>query len=142
MDDLRKVWLDRVYRPSHSANSRHAAEMALRAFDRVFGEPTEAIIVKAKGKKLDAYSLFDRFVAELDRDGLSPHSIRGYVNRVMQYFAYNDFVLDKSVFRVKVGLPRVEEPDDRAPTVEELRRILSWGKLRTKRLFLFWQVRE
>jgi len=44
--------LDRVYRPSHSANSRHAAEMALRAFDRVFGEPAEAIIEKVKRKKL------------------------------------------------------------------------------------------
>lgn len=128
--------MERVYRPSHSANSRHAAEMALRAFDRVFGESAEAVIDKVKRKKLDAYSLFDRFVAELDGDGLSPHSIRGYVNRVMQYFAYNDVVLDKSVFRVKVGLPRVEDPDDRAPTVEELRQILSWGKLRTKAFIL------
>lgn len=110
--------------------------MALRAFERVFGEPVEAFIEKVKCGGLDAYSVFDRFVSELDRSGLSPHSINGYVNRVRQYFAYNDVVLDKSVFKVKVGLPRVEGPDDRAPTVEELRRILSWGKLRTKALIL------
>lgn len=129
-------WLDRIFRPSHSANSRHAAEMALRAFDKVFGESAEVSIEKVKRGTLDVYSLFDRFAAELDKAGLSPHSIRGYVNRVMQYFAYNDVVLDKSVFRVKVGLPKVEEPDDRAPTIEELRQILSGGKLRTKAFIL------
>ena len=53
------------------------------------------------------YSVFDRFAAGLDRANLSPHTISGYVNRVKQYFAYNDVVLDRSVFRVKVGLPRV-----------------------------------
>ena len=110
--------------------------MALRAFDRVFGEPVEGLINRAKLGEVEVYSLFDRFVAELDKRGLSPNSIRGYVNRVQQYFAYNDVFLDKDIFRVKVGLPRVEEPDDRAPTVEELRKILSWGKLRTKTLIL------
>lgn len=130
------VWLDRVFRRSHSVNSRHAAEMALRAFDRVFGEPVEGVIEKVKGGKLDVYKVFDRFVSELDKAGLSSHSINGYVNRVKQYFAYNDVEWDETAFRVKVGLPRVEEPDDRAPTVEELRRILVWGKLRTKALIL------
>jgi integrase len=110
--------------------------MALRAIDGVFGEPVEAIIDKVKVGELDPYKVFDRFEAELDRRGLSPRSINGYVNRVRQYFAYNDVVLDKSVFRVKVGLPRVIEPDDRAPTVEEVRQILAWGKLRTKALIL------
>jgi len=110
--------------------------MALKAFDRVFGEPAEVLIDRVKQGEAEAYSLFDKFVAELDKDNLSPNSIRGYVNRVKQYFAYNDVFLDKGVFRVKVGLPRVEEPDDRAPTVEELRKILLWGKLRTKALIL------
>lgn len=110
--------------------------MALRAFDRVFGETVEVFISRVKGGEIDAYALFDRFVAELDRNGLSPNSIRGYVNRVKQYFAYNDVFLDRDIFRVKVGLPRVEEPDDRAPTLEELRKILLWGKLRTKALIL------
>jgi len=136
LDELRSSWLDRVYRRSHSNNSRHAAEMALRAFDRVFGESVEVYIDKIKRGDVDAYSALDRFVAELDKSGYSSQSISGYVNRVRQYFVYNDVVLDKSVFRVKVGLPRIEGPDDRAPTVEELRRILSWGKLRTKALIL------
>jgi len=136
LDARRAAWLDRVFRRSHSANSRHAAEMALKAFDRVFGEPVEAVIDRVKRGELDVYMVFDRFVAELDKAGLSSHSINGYVNRVRQYFAYNDVVVDKTAFRVKVGLPRVEEPDDRAPTVEELRRILAWGKLRTKALIL------
>ena len=136
MDKRRRAWLDKVYRRSHSENSRHAAEMALRAFDRVFGEACEAVIEKVKRGELDVYEVFDRFAAELDRAGLSPNSINGYVNRVKQYFAYNDVVIDRSIFRVKVGLPRTEEPDDRAPTVEEMRRILAWGKLRTKALIL------
>lgn len=110
--------------------------MALKAFDRFFGEPVEAVIERVKRGELDSYKVFERFAAELDRFGLSPHSISGYVNRVKQYFAYNDVVLDKTAFRVKVGLPRVEGPDDRAPTVEEIRRILAWGKLRTKALIL------
>jgi len=110
--------------------------MALRAFDRVFSEPAEVVIEKVKRGELDPYQVFDRFAAELDRRGLSPNCINGYVNRVRQYFAYSDVALDKSVFRVKVGLPRVAGPDDRAPTVEEIRQILAWGKLRTKALIL------
>jgi integrase len=111
-------------------------DMALRAFDRAFGEPTEIIIDKVKAKKIEVFSLLDRFVADLDNRGLSPNSIRGYVSRVKQYFAFNDVFLDKEKFRVKVVLPRIEEPDDRAPTVEEFRKILAWGKLRTKVLIL------
>jgi len=110
--------------------------MALRAFDRVFGESAEVVIDRVKRGEFDPYQVFDRFAAELDRSGLSSHSINGYVNRMRQYFAYNDVVLDKSVFRVKVGLPRVVGPDDRAPTVEEIRQMLAWGKLRTKVLIL------
>jgi integrase len=136
LDEHRKAWFDRIYRPSHSDNSRHVAEMALRAFDRVLGEPAEIFIGKVKQGKAEPYSVFDGFMAELDKAGLSPNSIRGYVNRVKQYFAYNDVSLDKDVFRIKVGLPRVEEPDEGAPTVEDLRKILSWGKLRTKVLVL------
>jgi len=132
----REDWLGKVFRRSHSDNSRHGAEMALKAFDRALGESAEVVIDRVKREEVDVYSVFDRFVADLDERGLSPNSIRGYVSRVMQYFAYNDVFLDKDVFRVKVGLPRVEEPDDRAPTVEELRKILSWGKLRTKTLML------
>lgn len=52
---------------SHSANSRHAAEMALRAFDRGFGEPAEVVIDRVKGVELDVFSVFDRFVSDLDR---------------------------------------------------------------------------
>lgn len=136
LDARRKAWLDRVFRRSHSVNSRHAAEMALKAFDKVFSEPVEAVIDRVKRGELDVYKVFDRFVSELDKAGLSSHSINGYVTRVKQYFAYNDVEWDETAFRVKVGLPRVEEPDDRAPTVEELRRILVWGKLRTKALIL------
>jgi len=136
LDGRRAAWLERVFRRSHSVNSRHAAEMALKAFDKVFGMPAEDVIEDVRRGKLDVYKVFERFVSELDKAGLSPHTINGYVNRVKQYFAYNDVVLDKTAFRVKVGLPRVSEPDDRAPTVEELRRILAWGKLRTKALIL------
>jgi len=55
LDMRRAAWLDRVYRRSHSLNSRHAAEMALKAFDRVFGEPAESIIDKVKRGELDVY---------------------------------------------------------------------------------------
>ena len=118
------------------SNGRAGSNPAPRAFDKVFGEPAEVVIGKVKRGDLDVYSVFDRFAAELDKAGLSSHSISGYVNRVKRYFAYNDVFLDMSIFRVKVGLPRVEGPDDRAPTVEEIRRILAWGKLRTKALIL------
>ncbi|MEM2507440.1 MAG: hypothetical protein QXF61_10410, partial [Nitrososphaeria archaeon] len=64
MDARRAAWLDRVFRRSHSVNSRHAAEMALKAFDRVFGEPVEAVIEGVKRGELDVYKVFDRFVAE------------------------------------------------------------------------------
>jgi integrase len=45
-------------------------------------------------------------------------------------------VIDPVRFRAKVVMPRVEDPDDRAPTLEELRGILSWGKMRTKTLII------
>jgi len=111
-------------------------EMALRVFDREIGEPAEAVIVKVKGAKLDVYEVFDKFVASLDRAEASPCTVTGYVNRVLRYFAFNDVIVDPVRFRAKVVMPRVEDPDDRAPTVEELRNILGWGKLRTKTLIL------
>jgi hypothetical protein len=43
----------------------HAVEMALRAFDRKTGEPTEAIILKVKSSQLDVYETLDKS---------SPHS--------------------------------------------------------------------
>jgi len=110
--------------------------MALRAFDRTLGRPAEAVIDAIKKKQLDVYSVFEEFTVKLDKASYSPHTISDYVNRVKQYFIYNDIVMEKSIFRVKVGLPRIEDPDDRAPTVEELRKILAWGKLRTKVLIL------
>ncbi len=65
MDPRRQDWLNRVYRRSHSYNSMHAVEMALRAFDRKTGEPTEAIILKVKSSQLDVYETLDKS---------SPHS--------------------------------------------------------------------
>jgi integrase len=136
LDAHRLDWLNRVYRRSKSQNSRHAVEMALRVFDREIGESAEVVIMKVKNGQLDVYEILDKFVASLDKAQASPSTITGYVNRVMRYFAFSDVVVDPVRFRAKVVLPRVEDPDDRAPTVEELRGILSWGKLRTKTLIL------
>lgn len=132
----RNAWLDKVFRRSHSDNSRKAGEMALRAFDKVFEQSVEQYVSKLERGELDPYSLLDRFSAELDKKGLSPHTISDYLTRIRQYFAYNGIALDEGVFRAKVTMPRVVGPDDRAPTIEELRKILSWGKLRTKALIL------
>ncbi len=132
----KEVWLDKVFKRNQSYNSRKAAEMALRAFDKIFGEPIEHYVARLERGGLDAYSLLDRCSSELDRMGLCPHMISDYLSRVRQYFAYNGLVLDEGVFRARVTVPRVVEPDDRAPTVEELRRILSRGRLRTKALIL------
>lgn len=135
-NDARADWLDKVFRRSHSENSRHAAEMALRVFDKHMGESAEQVISKIKAGALDVYGVFDRFISKLDAKGASPNSISGYVCRVERYFAYNDVFVDRVKFRAKVVMPRIEEPDDRAPTVEELRRMLQWGKRRTKALML------
>jgi len=110
--------------------------MALRSFDKTHGMSAESVIDAIKHGELNVYSVFEEFTAKLDKARYSPHTISDYVNRVKQYFIYNDVALDKDIFRVKVGLPRIEDPDDRAPTVDELRRILLWGKLRTKTLIL------
>ena len=136
MDPRRQDWLDRVYRRSHSQNSTHAVEMALRAFDRETGEPAETVIAKVKSNQLDVYETFDKFVGSLDKAGSSPCTVTCYINRITRYFAFNDVTVDPVRFRAKVVMPRVEDPDDRAPTVEELRNVLSWGKLRTKTLIL------
>ncbi len=112
--------------------------MALRAFDKETHQSTEEVIAKIKGGQMDLYEVLDQFVAQLDTRNppASPRTINGYVNRVTCYFAYNDLVVDSARFKAKVIMPRVEEPNDRAPTIEELRAILSWGKLRTKTLIL------
>ena len=136
IDARRQDWLNRVYRRSHSYNSMHAVEMALRSFDRENGESAETIILKIKSSQLDVYDTLDKFVASLDKSEASPSTITGYVNRVTRYFAFNDVVIDPVRFRAKVVMPRVEDPDDRAPTLEELRGILSWGKMRTKTLII------
>ena len=47
--------------------------------------------------------------------------IRNPYHRIISCF------FDKYVFQVKFGLPKVEELEDGAPLVMELRQILSWG---------------
>lgn len=76
----RAAWLDRVYRRSHSDHSRHAAEMALRAFDRTLGRSVEGLIDAIKNEKLEVYSVFEEFTAKLDKTGYSPHTIIDSVN--------------------------------------------------------------
>lgn len=70
MDASREIWLEKVYRRSHSYNSRHTDEMALCVFDREMGESAESIIEKVKADTLDVYTVFDRFVDLLDKKKL------------------------------------------------------------------------
>ncbi|MEM2780439.1 MAG: hypothetical protein QW791_06180 [Candidatus Bathyarchaeia archaeon] len=44
----RAGWLDRFFRRSHYVSSRHAAEIDLKAFEKVFDEPVEAVIERVK----------------------------------------------------------------------------------------------
>ncbi|MEM3584617.1 MAG: hypothetical protein QW193_05005 [Nitrososphaerales archaeon] len=67
----RNAWLDKVFRHSHSYNSRKAGEMALKAFDRIFEQPIEDYVDKLECGEIDPYSLLDRFSAELDRKELN-----------------------------------------------------------------------
>jgi integrase len=136
MNPQREAYLTRIFRRSRSENSRHTVEMALRAFDKETHLSTEEVMAKIKGSQMDLYKVLDGFVGQLDAKKLSPRTINGYVNRVTCYFAFNDLVVDPARFKAKVIMPRVEDPDDRAPTIEGLRGILSWGKLRTKTLIL------
>lgn len=39
-------------------------------------------------------------------------------------------------------MPRIDDPDDRTPTIEELRRVLSWGEAEDKRLILLLTTSE
>jgi len=84
----------------------------------------------AKAGSVDIYKVLDGYAGKLFSMGLSAATISTYVGRLKQYLRFLDVDVSNEAFRVKMVLPRVDEPDDRAPTVEEIERMLAHADVR------------
>jgi integrase len=84
----------------------------------------ETILEPLRRSEINAYELFDGFVAFLMSSGLSIPSIRLYVSAIRSYLAYHDIDVIPSKFKRKVRMPRLYREDEQPLDAQDVRKIL------------------
>ncbi len=130
-----EAFLERAYRRSRSLKSREAKLTALSVFCGFLRMLPNQVVEEVKSGRSDPYRILDDFVTYLSRIGVAPHSIKDYVSGVRKWLVFNDVEVESAKLREKVELPRQYSITvDKAPTKEELKRMLMAADLRGKAL--------
>jgi integrase len=116
---------------------RYAVMKALRVLEGVCGVGAEKAFADIVGGRLDVYDVLRRFVYSLQSEGLAPKSVRFYLSLLVRMLRMAGADVKSELLRYRVPLPpsRITKTD-RAPTVDELRRILAVMGSRNRALFL------
>lgn len=110
----------------------YATALRMWAKSRNTKSPDDAI-QEIRTKGLDPYSVLQDFIGNLHSRKLAPQTILSYVTAVKGFLLDCDFDISPLKLRAKVVMPQqYEVSTDRAPTVDEVRRILLRGNLSTK----------
>jgi len=105
---------------------RYAVMKALRIMEAVSGVDAEKAFADIVGGRLDPYDVLRKFVRSLQGEGLAPKSVRFYLSILVRMLRMAGADVKSELLRYRVPLPagRIVKTD-RAPTVDELRRILA-----------------
>ena len=96
----------------------------------------EAITDIAKGK-MDAYKATRSFLAKIQEEKLAPKTLKFYLHFLIRMLRMASAEIRSDVLRYRIVLPPARAVRaDMAPTIDELRKILSVMRLRNKALFL------
>ena len=121
-------------RKIRSERTAETYKTALRVWARSRGvESPDLAIQEIRTKGTDPYTILQEFVNHLHSRKLAPKTILSYVVAVKGFLLDCDFDISPQKLRAKVVMPQqYEVSTDRAPTVEEVRRLLLRGNLATK----------
>ena len=112
----------------------YAGAVKLWAKSLGFDRPEDAV-AKIKEGGLDPIDALDKFVGRLLEMKRAPKTILTYFGAVKGFLEYEDVPLDERRLKARVVLPeKYEVSVDRAPTPEEMRRILLRSSLKGKAL--------
>jgi len=104
----------------------------LWARSRGFEDPDRAI-QDIKDRKLDPYAVLQEWVNHLHESSKAPKTILSYVTSVKGFLVDSDVDVTAEKMKAKVVIPQAYEVStDRAPTRDEVRRLLLRSKLGTK----------
>jgi len=93
----------------------------------------DSAVQEIKDKRLDPYQVMQDFVIHLQKEGRAPKTITTYMGALKGFLVDSDIDISNEKMKQKVVLPQAYEiSSDRAPTRDELRRILLRSKLPTK----------
>ncbi|NHV97393.1 MAG: tyrosine-type recombinase/integrase [Thaumarchaeota archaeon] len=115
----------------------YAVRKALRVLESVSGVKADETFAGIISGRIDVYDLLRRFVRSLQEEGLAPKSVRFYLSLLLRMLRMAGADVKSELIRYRVPLPvnRIVKID-RAPTVDELRRILAVVGARNRALFL------
>jgi len=99
---------------------------------RGFDNPDSAV-EDIRSRKLDVYAVLQEWVNVLHEHHKAPKTILSYFTSVKGFLADSDIDITNEKVRAKIVLPQgYEVSSDRAPTPDEVRKLLLRGKLATK----------
>lgn len=115
---------------------RYAVMKVLRLLEGVSGLECGEAVERIVAGRLDPYKVLGDVALSLQREGLAPKSVRFYLTLLVRILRMAGADVRAELIRYRVPLPpnrtvRV----DRAPTVEELRKILAVMGARNRTLF-------
>jgi len=109
-------------------------QSALNLWARSRGsQDPDSAVQDVKDRKLDPYQVLQDFVIHLQKQGRAPKTINTYIGALKGFLVDSDIDISNEKTKQKVVLPQAYEiSSDRAPTRDEVRRILLRSKLPTK----------
>ncbi len=115
----------------------YAVRKALRIFEEELGMKVEDAVSAMIYGEIDVYDALRRFLATIRKENLAPKTIRFYLSLLIRILRMAGVEVRSDVLRYRVSLPasRILRVD-RAPTIEELRKILTVMGPRNRALFL------
>lgn len=131
-----RKFLNRVYRRSRSENTRQAYKQALDNFKEWLGLDADKIVERIESGDLKVVSALNEWLDDLSARELSPATQWLFVSAIKKFFEVN--IENLNVNWKRLDLPRryrVEE--DRIPSKQEVKRILSFGRIKDKAFVFF-----
>jgi len=130
-------FLDSMYIISHSINTVKTYKTALnhlQKFIEIHYEQNEYVLLsEIKDEKVDLYQFLREFIIYLDKIGIKPKGMRGYLSGVKGYLRHQGIRINSDDFKQFVKIPKLIKTREIPLTKEMLLRVLhnSNAKLQT-----------
>lgn len=130
-------FLDSVYVISHSIKTVKTYKTALNHLQRFvethYEQNEPELLLEIKNKRTDLYQFLREFIIYLDKAGIKPKGMRGYLSGVKGYLRHQGIRINSDDFKQFVKIPKIIRMQEVPLTKEILLRVLrnSNSKLQT-----------